>query len=90
LTAFSNDSSSGRGARGAYRATLVGGDEVAEEVVERFAQLGVVLGQHLAQQAEQQLHVVAKALGTFIPEKVLAASARARSRAARTASRTAW
>ena len=51
------------GASGAHHAALVGGDEVCEQLVEGGAQLGAVLGEDLAQQAQEQLHVVAEALG---------------------------
>ena len=49
-------------AGGADHADLVRGDEVCEDLVERGAQLGRVLAQDLAQKAQKQLEVVAKAL----------------------------
>ena len=51
------------GAGGAHDAALVGGDEVGEQLVKRCAELGRVLGEHLAQEAQEQLEVVAQALG---------------------------
>ena len=50
------------GARGAHDAALIGGDEVQEKLVERGAELGRVLAEHLAQKAQEQLEVVTKAV----------------------------
>ena len=52
----------GRRAGGADHADLVCGDEVCEDLIERGTQFGRVLAQNLAQKAQKQLEVVAKAL----------------------------